>query len=267
MNIGIYDLNECSLLNYKERLKIYKDSGFTSVGLYLDDNYMVNKENYVDIIEYARKIDLKINQVHIDYKISNMICDNPDVYFAYVENKIEECIKLDIPFLVLHASKGENAPLLNPSTLNRLKCMMDKYSDKNIYLCFENVRDNRNLKMILDYNIKNIGMCYDLGHAYCYDDVRKLLETFKEKILCTHLHNNYKKDTHNTLFDGDIDCYSIINRFEERIDNCLEIFPDRGVVLDKINFELFVKKCYIDYKKCKGNFKKEGVNNENIYNM
>ena len=69
MKLGIYDLNESSLLDYKERINIYKEVGFTSVGVYLDDNYMANDENYLDIIEYARSIGLDINQVHIDYKI------------------------------------------------------------------------------------------------------------------------------------------------------------------------------------------------------
>ena len=108
MKIGIYDLNECSYLNYKERLEIYKRVGFTSVGLYLDNNYMSNREEYEDIIEYARKLGLEVNQVHIDYKISNMICEDKETYFNYVEKKLRECIKSKIPYLVLHASKGDN---------------------------------------------------------------------------------------------------------------------------------------------------------------
>lgn len=252
MKIGIYDLNECSYLNYKERLEIYKKVGFTSVGLYLDNNYMSNEEDYEDIIEYARKLGLEVNQVHIDYKISNMICEDKKTYFNYVEKKLRECIKSKIPYLVLHASKGDNAPLLDKDSIRELESLMDIYKDYNTCLCFENVRDNRNLKTILEANIYNVKMCYDLGHAYCYDDVEGLLEKYKDKIVCTHLHNNRKKDTHNTLFDGDIDCMKVIKKIDDKVDNCLEVFSERGNILNIDEFEEFVKKCYRDYKVCKG---------------
>jgi len=252
MNIGIYDLNECSNLNYKNRLEVYKKVGFKSVGLYIDDNYMRNNESYLDIVDYARKIGLKVNQVHVDYKISNAICDDSsNDYFEYVESKLKECIKLKIPYMVLHASMGENAPLISEIGLRKLRTLMENYN--GVYLCFENVRDNRNLDKILKSGIKNVGMCYDLGHAYCYDDVEGLLEKCKENILCTHIHNNHKKDTHNTLFDGDIDCKKIVRELSEKefIDNCLEVFPPRGEILDKDSFEEFVRKCYNDYYICK----------------
>lgn len=252
MKIGIYDLNECSNLDYKKRLLIYKKCGFTSVGLYLDNNYMSNGENYLDIISYAKDIGLDVNQVHIDYKISNLICEDSDSYFKYVEEKFNECISLDISYMVLHASKGDDAPSLNYKGLKKLESLMRKYKDKKTFLCFENVRDNKNLALIMKENINNVGMCYDLGHAYCYDNEYDLLDKYKNKILCTHLHNNYKKDTHNTLFDGEIDCKCIIKKLNElsKVDNCLEIFPPRNISLDEKDFHEFVSKLYNEYKKC-----------------
>jgi sugar phosphate isomerase/epimerase len=252
MKIGIYDLNECSSLDYMERLQIYKGVGFSGVGLYLDENYMVNNESYLDIIDYARSIGLCVEQVHIDYKISNLICENPDLYFEYVEGKLKECISLGIPYLVLHASKGDNAPSIDNEGLNRLRDLMKKYEDNAVYLCFENVRDNRNLEVIMEANINNVGMCYDLGHAYCYDNEYYLYEKYKEKILCTHLHNNYKKDTHNNLLDGEIDCKNIIKKLNKNknINNCLEIFPPREEKLDLEQFIMFVANVYKEYKKC-----------------
>ena len=251
MNIGIYDLNECSSLNYKDRLSIYRDCGFTSVGLYLDDKYMANGENYVEIINEARRIGLKVNQVHVDYKISNLICDdNSDEYFIYVEEKLEECVKLKIPYMVLHASKGEDAPRLTELAIKRLKELMSKYSDREVCLCFENVRDNRNLDEIMNLDINNMGMCYDMGHAYCYSDVYELAEKYFDKIKCSHLHNNYKSDTHNTLFDGEIDSKSVISKLNKNIDNCLEVFPKRGDHLSEEQFVEFVKNNYSDYCKC-----------------
>ena len=252
MKVGIYDLNECSSLDYKVRLEIYKGCGFSSVGLYLDDNYMHNGESYKEIIEYAREIGLSVNQVHVDYKISNLISEDIETYLVYVEEKLKECIELNIPFMVLHASKGNEAPLIDAVSIIKLKELMSAYKDCGTCLCFENVRDNRNLDAILESDINNVGMCYDLGHAYCYDNEFYLLEKYSNKILCTHLHNNYKEDTHNTLFDGEIQCKKIIKRLNKnkRIDNCLEVFPKRGEKLDRDQFIAFVYDNYRDYKKC-----------------
>lgn len=251
MNVGIYDLNECSSLSYKERLNIYKDCGFSSVGLYLDDNYMKNNESYLDIINEARRIGLKVNQVHLDYKISNLICDdNSNEYFSYVENKLKECIKLNIPYMVLHASKGNDSPSITEIGIEKLKDLINKYKDSNVYLCFENVRDNKNLDAIMNLNMNNIGMCYDMGHAYCYGDEYELIEKYNDLIKCSHLHNNYKSDTHNSLFDGEIDCKKVISKLNKDVDNCLEVFPKRGDYLNKEEFIAFVKKNYDDYYNC-----------------
>lgn len=253
MKVGIYDLNDCTSLEYKERLSVYKENGFSSVGVYLDDNYMANGENYLDIIDYARKIGLEVNQVHVDYKISNLICDDTsNIYFDYVEEKLNECIQLGISYMVLHASKGNDAPLISEIGIEKLSNLMRKYDGSDVYLCFENVRDNRNLNMILKENINNVGMCYDMGHAHCYGDENEILMKYKNKILCTHLHNNNKKDTHDGLFEGEIDSKKIIsflNKFK-KIDNCLEIFPERGKVLDREEFIGFVKGNYNDYMEC-----------------
>ena len=85
---GIYDLNTCSSLNYKERLEIYKKCGFKEIALYIDSSYQTNNENYIEIINYAKKINLSINQAHLDWKISNLICDETtNKYFDYISQK------------------------------------------------------------------------------------------------------------------------------------------------------------------------------------
>ena len=122
---GIYDLNECSDLNYKQRLDIYKNVGFQEVALYIDERYNNASENYVDIIDYAKKIGLKVNQVHIDYKISNLICDeSTNEYFDYVSSKLVEAIKLGVKYVVAHASMGDNPPEINDVQIRKFENMM-----------------------------------------------------------------------------------------------------------------------------------------------
>lgn len=249
MRIGIYDINDCSSLSFSERIDVYKKCGYTSLGVYLDDGYMCNGEKYIDIIEKAREKGLKVNQVHVDYKISNMICKDSNEYFDYVEKKLNECVSLKIPYMVLHASKGNETIRISDKNINRLRELMRKYINENVYLCFENVRNNTNLEIIMNAKINNVKMCYDLGHAHCYDDEERLLDKNIDNIVCTHLHNNYGKDDHNSLNDGEIDCCKMISKINKinNIDNCLEVFPGRDTNLSKEQFVEFVKNNYDVY--------------------
>ena len=243
-NFGIYDLNDCSDLNYKERILIYKNAGFKELALFLDDQYMKTGENYTEIIDFARSQGLEVKQVHIDYKISNMICDEQsNQYFEYIKQKANECRLLSIPYMVLHASRNDNPPFVSEKQLTKLRNVTRQFLDVNF--CFENVRSNVNLEKILNLNEPNIKMCYDLGHAHAFANEFDLFEKFKNYIVCSHLHNNYGKDEHKPLCDGEINYLPIIKKLSEikNSSNCIEAFPSRGKNLTKEEFETFVKKC------------------------
>ena len=42
MLIGIYDINDFKEIDFKCRLDAYKKVGFTSIGLYIDNAYMLS---------------------------------------------------------------------------------------------------------------------------------------------------------------------------------------------------------------------------------
>lgn len=246
-SIGIYDINE--YLNYKTRLNIYRQAGFCELALYIDQSYMKEGENYLDIIAYARGIGLVIKQIHIDYKISNLICDEKDnTYFDYLESKLKECQTLHIPLLVLHASKGDNPPVLSSLQLEKLENLAKKYPA--VTLCFENVRNNTNLDFILNSKLPNIKMCFDLGHAHAYDNEKDLFNKYKDKIACTHLHNNFGTDTHNKLDCGEIDYKYFLNQLSKTNSqsNCLECFPERNSIKTQQEFKAFIEECWDSLK-------------------
>jgi len=183
MGLGIFDLTKCSDLGYKDRIDIYKETGVGELSLYIDNDYMQEGEDYNLIIAYARDNGLKINQVHIDYKQSNLICDETtDSFFEYISKKAHECMMLNIPYMVLHPSKGENPPEISQKQLDKLKMVVSKFP--NVMFCFENVRSIKNLKKILALDVNNIKACYDLGHAHAYYDEFELFDELKNKIIC-----------------------------------------------------------------------------------
>lgn len=247
MRIGIYDLNRSSKLDYKTRLDIYKKNGFKEIGIYLDNKYMYNNENYLNIIKYAKQIGLDIKQVHLDYKNANLICDKTtNEYFDYLKNKIQEALNLNVKYLIVHASKGENAPVIDEIQIRKLKNLMKNFKDKEIYVCFENVRENENLNKILDADINNVAMCYDFGHENCYKNKLNSFDYYLNFIKCVHLSNNFgENDEHNILTDGNLNYKEIIKNLKliEDCSICLECFPKENNLTEN-EFLNYVKHCF-----------------------
>ena len=248
---GIYDINSSSTLTYKERLDIYSKCGFNEIALYLDCSYQSNNEKYLDIINYAKSLGLEINQVHIDWKISNLICDSStEEYFEYVRTKLIESHSLGIKYVVAHASQSDTPPDISDTQLTKFKDMMTAIENRDVTLCIENVRNNNNLDKILELNLNNVKVCFDLGHAHAYSNEKELFEKYKEQIVCSHLHNNFGKDTHEILTNGDIDYKYFLEELSklDNTSNCLECFPPMNKILTTEEFENFIKECYNSLK-------------------
>lgn len=253
MNLGIYDIGKCgSTLTAEERFKIYKDCGFTHIGFYLDNNYLDVGETYDNLVKLAHKYGLIIDQVHLDYKNSNMVelsADND--YLNYIELKINECKKYGIKHIIVHSSMGNNPPAISDFVLNKLRIFDKTMEDCDINLCFENVRVNNNLYKIMEQNYNNIFICFDSGHAHCYIDEENFLNTYKNKIVCTHLHDNFgDKDLHLVISKGNINWKNISNLLSKtkRQVDYLECFPNRDETLDYNKFVEFVTNAYNCYK-------------------
>lgn len=245
--IGIYDLNTCTKLSYKDRLQIYKDAGFKEVALYIDNDYNKPNESYKDIINFARQIGLEVKQCHIDYKISNLLCDNTtNQYFDYLTAKLTEAESLGIQYVVAHASMSNNPPEVSDEQLEKFKLTINSARLHKTILCIENVRNNHNLDKILSLNLQNVGICYDVGHAHAYGNENALLQKYFNKILCSHLHNNFGQDTHHTLDNGEIDYKAIITKLIKipNASHCLECFPPMDSNLSRDEFVKFVQHCY-----------------------
>lgn len=249
MNIGIYDIDSTSL-SIKERFSIYKEIGFNYVGFYFDNSYLKKGETYLDLIKTANEIGLKISQVHLDYKNSNMFAlDGDNEFINYVEMKVDEAISYNIKDLVIHASKGNEPPRISLYNLKRLKKISKKLVKYNVRLCFENVRDNSNLEIVMNEGIENVCICYDSGHGHCYIDELSFLNKYKDLIVTTHIHDNFKEDSHDIVGKGNIDWYKIVNALNKtkREVDYLECFPPRGKELNKEEFKTFIKEVYEGY--------------------
>ena len=137
-------------------------------------------------------------------------------------------------------------PEVSDKQLEKFKNTINSINLHKTTLCIENVRNNHNIDRILSLNLQNIGVCYDIGHAHAYGNESEILMKYFNKTHCSHLHNNFGQDTHQTLDDGEIDCKKIIANLVTipNASNCLECFPLMGSNLSKEEFVKFVEHCY-----------------------
>lgn len=74
-------------------------------------------------------------------------------------------------------------------------------------------RTAEELNMIVEGT--DLGICFDIGHANTTGQIDAMVDTFGDRIINIHIHDNDgKKDQHLTIGDGNIDFDHILSRLE-----------------------------------------------------
>ena len=170
--------------------------------------------------ELARKNGLHIDNIHTPFLGANEFwLDNldGDEYFNMQMQCIDDCKKHEIPAMVLHINQGLIPPPISEIGLERLKKLINKAENTNVYLAFENMRNIEHLRYIFS-NMKSerVKFCYDSGHRNCKTPNEDLLVEFSDKLISIHLHdNNGLEDEHKLPFDGTINWNDIMRNIKK----------------------------------------------------
>ena len=123
--------------------------------------------------------------------------------------------KAGVKTVIVHVSSSENPPPVCDLGLARFDKWVELAEQNGVILAFENLRKFGNFAYLLQrYEHKeNVRYCYDCGHEHCFTVHVPFLEFLGDKLICTHIHDNFGKnlarpdggDLHLLLFDGDID--------------------------------------------------------------
>ena len=182
----------------------------------------------------ARSLGLFVQSLHAPFGSTHTLWSHdPEVCekgLHYVMLALEDCIRLEIPVMVMHAWIDKELSFdLDHLYFGNFEAIVEKAAAHNVRIAFENTEGEEYLFALMDHfrDDPNVGFCWDSGHEKCYNHDRDLLAMFGDRLLVTHLNDNlgisdpggeitWLDDLHLLPFDGSIDW----ERNVQRLNRC-----------------------------------------------
>ena len=129
-----------------------------------------------------------------------------DVMIERIMNNITNCVKYNVPLLVLHISDELPSITINDIGDYRYKKLGDFARENGVTLVFENTAGYyENFTHVWEL-IPEAKFCYDNGHEFVFSRDAKLLSHFGNRLAALHItDNDGAHDNHFIPFDGVVD--------------------------------------------------------------
>lgn len=146
--------------------------------------------------------------------------------FRQILETIDSAAEAGIPVVVSHVSGGWVAPPLSDIGFYHFDRLVEYAWQKGVKIAFENIRNVGNVAALMERyeRIPAVGYCFDCGHEHCYTETAHFLDFFHDRLLCTHIHDNFGRskedpmkdtDIHLLPFDGNIDYADMMSRYKK----------------------------------------------------
>ncbi len=192
------------------------------------DCFFVN-DNDVDFASCKRLSDelgLTFEFIHAPFRGINEMWLEGDGYkdiYEKMRQSIESASACSVPVVILHLSSGWQPPHANETGFSRFDSLVEFAEQKGVVLAFENLRNYENLLVMIERykDRENVRFCYDSGHEYCYTHGVDWIKIFGEKLICTHIHDNFgynrsrSPDIHILPFDGTLEYADMMRRLDK----------------------------------------------------
>jgi len=234
--------------DYDQRANNIKNAGFTHTFLWryrTDDG----REKLHMSAEAARNAGLVIETVHAEYHGVNDMWRTKDIrkgVFDFYKECIKNTAEVGAPVMVLHLSSGNTPPRMNRYGLAAYRELCGLALENNVKIAFENLRKRRYLAYIME-NIKldSACFCFDCGHENIYDRGLGILEMYKDRLACVHLHDNFgSHDDHMIPGDAGIDFDAVAKRLKASPDVPVTLELDFAGNYRDIDEKTFLKRAF-----------------------
>lgn len=191
----------------KTRVLKMKEVGFTHIMTSADKRFNKQNGTLKSQVKLFKEVGLKLSSLHSSYNKEEL----PEFFKdSKIGHKIEKQLikevkiakKYGFKCLVVHI-KGEGS-LVGLERTKRILKVCEKF---NMPIAIENLRAEKGFYYLME-NIDHpyLKMCYDVGHNNVFEKDVNLVQKFKDKIICFHLHDNDGLADQHTLNElGSID--------------------------------------------------------------
>ena len=211
----------------EEQIKLIKNAGFDAFF------YEWDPEKIDSVAKTGKEQGMIFQSVHAPFqKAADFWGDNEEKGNKAVEeliNCLYDCIKYDVPIMVVHAFIGFKDHNPTEIGLKRFEKVVKVARENGVKIAFENTEGEEYLFALLEYFKGNdtVCFCWDSGHEMCYNHSKDLLSLFGDRLVATHLNDNlgisdfegktiWTDDLHLLPFDGIADWdYNV-----KRLKNC-----------------------------------------------
>ena len=176
-----------------------------------------------DITSFKKAADesnMLFQSVHAPFgKAQDMWKEEADLSCAAIEELnlcLEQCAKVEVPILVVHAYRGFTKPNPTAVGIDNFGQVVRRAEQLGIQIAFENTEGEEYLDALMSAfrDCRHVGFCWDSGHEMCYNRGRNMLASYGNRLLSTHLNDNLgirditgekitsRDDLHLLPFDG-----------------------------------------------------------------
>ena len=268
MKLGI--VADCIRENKEiENLKLIKEHGFQS---FFSSEKEYGVRYVADLKNEAVKLGLNYEFIHGPFVGINEMWtsqEDPKIFFEFQE-AIDAAHNAGVQAVVAHVSSGRMPPQISSVGLERFDTWVEYATKKGVVLAFENLRKLGNFAYLMDRYEKEdyVKYCYDCGHEHCYTRTVPFLPIYGNRLLCTHLHDNFGAneettdggDLHLLPFDGNIDFQKVMGELSKtgyQGSLMLEVFNER---YSQLSPDEFLQDVYARAKKLSDYFMRERGN-------
>lgn len=208
--------------NLSNDVAFAKKHGFNAISI--ETSYRPNLNFTRSEIQSLKKFSKK-NQIliHMPFFMptNSSILELGEGIFKYFERSLFFAKKIGAHTLTFHTGYVESGEKpIQGSLIPNLKKITLLAKKLNVHLSIENDSKGHyllwnpiDIKTVLK-NLKNVKLTYDIGHANTAGiDPAKFFKMFRKNINVIHLHNNFGKDTHNQLDEGNLNYEEILPLF------------------------------------------------------
>ena len=155
---------------------------------------------------------------------------------------VDDCAQYRIPVLVVHSWGGIDYTFRKEDLyFSNFDALVDRACAKGVKIAFENLEGPEFLEELMTrYDIPDVGLCWDSGHEICYTPQLDVLAKYGDRLMMTHLNDNYGITDPSGKLQGTDDLHLIpyhgIANWEETVRRLQAVRPQ-----EILNFELKIR--------------------------